>query len=237
MNYYKRLVEYINIKSKVEENRLVEPLFKRDFISNISNEQLRQIQRGVMKYEWRGVLCNKNPFDMALYQMLMYKLRPATIIEIGSKLGGSALWLHDLSNSIGFDSKIICIDIAQCYPYEHDNIEFIQGDARNLSEVLDEKMKDIERPLLVIEDADHQYLTTMPVLNYFGPKMQLGEYILVEDGVCESMGNSWKFDGGPNRAVVEFLKLTSDFDIDTFYCDYYGKNVTWNPNGYLKKVR
>lgn len=227
----------ISDKNVYIKAQYVEPLSNRDFISNIPNKQLRDIQRGVMKYEWRGVLCNKNPFDMALYQMLIYKLRPATIIEIGSKQGGSALWLYDLSNAIGFRTNIICIDIAQCYPYKHKDIEFVQGDARNLADVLDGRLERLHRPLLVIEDADHHYTTTLPVLQYFGPRMYEGEYILVEDGVCESMGNAAKYEGGPNRAVTEFLDSTSDYEIDTYFCDYFGKNVTWNPNGYLKKIR
>jgi hypothetical protein len=26
-----------------------------------------------------------------------------------------------------------------------------------------------------------------------------------------------------------------DYEIDAAYCDYYGQNVTGNPNGYLRK--
>ena len=46
-----------------------------------------------------------------------------------------------------------------------------------------------------------------------------------------------KYDGGPTRAIQEFLNNNQDrFIIDESYCDYYGHNVTWNSNGYLKKI-
>ena len=64
-------------------------------ISAIPAERLMDIQNGTMRYSWRGILCNKSPFDFALYSLLLWQVKPATIFEIGSKQGGSALWLAD----------------------------------------------------------------------------------------------------------------------------------------------
>ena len=36
---------------------------------------------------------------MAMYQMLLWELKPKTIIEIGSGTGGSAVWMADLMKS------------------------------------------------------------------------------------------------------------------------------------------
>ena len=66
-----------------------------------------------MRYTWRGVLCNKNPFDMALYPMLLWERKPRTIIEIGSKEGGSAIWLADICARFGIDVRIVSVDIDQ----------------------------------------------------------------------------------------------------------------------------
>src|SRR5215471_16041034 len=44
---------------------------------------------------WRGVPLMKNVFDFAMYPALIGELRPRTIFEIGSGLGGSAAWLAD----------------------------------------------------------------------------------------------------------------------------------------------
>jgi cephalosporin hydroxylase len=43
--------------------------------------------------------------------------------------------------------------------------------------------------------------------------------------------------GGPNRAVAEFLARRPErFRIDAELCDFYGRNVTWSPNGWLRRI-
>jgi hypothetical protein len=93
-------------------------------------------------------------------------------------------------------------------------------------------MPALPRPLLVIEDADHRYLTTLGVLNFMDGHLRGGEYVLVEDGICDSFGNEGRYDGGPNRAIAGFLDGRTDYEVDRHYCDFFGHNVTWNTNGY-----
>jgi cephalosporin hydroxylase len=50
------------------------------------------------------------------------------------------------------------------------------------------------------------------------------------------MGIEKNYDGGPLRAIEEFLPQNPQFEIDRKWCDFYGYNVTFNPNGYLKKI-
>lgn len=204
----------------------------------IPEKNLRQIQRGTMQYSWRGVLCNKNPFDFALYPMLLWKEKPKTIIEIGSKEGGSALWLAQISNAFNIRSQIVSIDINQRAKVKHHQITFIQGDGRDLGAVLsDAFIASLPRPFLVIEDADHHYLTTKAVLAFMDRHLAIGEYLLVEDGNSVSFGTHERYDGGPSRAVAEFLADSPGrYEVDRHYCDFFGPNVTWNPNGYLKRV-
>lgn len=207
------------------------------FRSAIPEKNLREIQRATMKSTWRGVLCNKNPFDLALYPMLLWEEKPKTIIEIGSKEGGSALWLCQISNAFNIRSRIISIDINQRAKVKHPQIEFLQCDGRELGRVLtDDVMAALQRPLLLIEDADHQYLTTMAVMKFMDRFMAKGEYMLIEDGISVSFGTQDRCDGGPSRAVAEFLaENPGRYEVDRHYCDFYGRNVTWNPNGYLKR--
>ena len=211
---------------------------QRSFLSSIPRANLSGIQSGTMRYTWRGVMCNKNPFDFALYPMLLWETRPGTIIEIGSKFGGSALWLDDICIRFGFKTKIVCIDVDIERPkVRRPNISFHKGDGRDLGATLTQKlMASMPRPWMLIEDADHHYLTTKAVLQFMAPHMHAGEYLLVEDGICDSFGNQDRYDGGPNRAVTEFLaEQPGVFEVDTRWCDFFGFNVTWNPNGYLRR--
>jgi cephalosporin hydroxylase len=197
---------------------------------------LRAIQSGTLRYTWRGVICSKNPFDLALYPMLLWQEKPATIIEIGSKEGGSALWLWQTCNAFHIKTRIISVDIDQRAKITHPRITFLQGDGRNLAATLsDEFMQSLAHPLLVVEDADHHYLTTLAVLRFMDRYLRGGEYLLVEDGICDSFGNEGRYDGGPNRAIAEFLQERDEYEIDRRYCDFFGHNVTWNTNGYIRR--
>ena len=46
-----------------------------------------------------------------------------------------------------------------------------------------------------------------------------------------------KFKDGPNRAVSEFLEARpQSYEIDLSLCDHFGRNVTYNPNGWLRRL-
>jgi cephalosporin hydroxylase len=210
----------------------------RSSISSLTLEQLNAIQRGTMSYEWKGVPCLKNPFDLALYQKLLWQQKPRTIIEIGSNQGGSALWLADMTKIMGIDARVISIDIAHFTGFQHAQIDFRCGDGRKLGETLTrDEMQALPRPLLVIEDGSHDYDQTLATLRFFDPAMKVGEYLVIEDGIIESMQVADRYNGGPSRALDEFLEEAgSRYEIDGSYCDYFGYNVTWNTNGYLKRL-
>jgi cephalosporin hydroxylase len=63
-----------------------------------------------------------------------------------------------------------------------------------------------------------------------------GDVIIVEDGVVDDLGLGTQLAGGPNLAVSEFLGLHGeDYEVLAEYCDFYGSNATYNPNGFLRR--
>ncbi|MDZ5622889.1 CmcI family methyltransferase [Nocardioides sp. HM23] len=208
-------------------------------IVDVDVPALRRIQRGAMHHYWRGVMCNKNPFDLAIYGRLIWELKPATIIEIGYKFGGSGLWFADQTQAMGLDTRLYCIDVEQREEVTDDpRITFVHGDGRDLGATLTKDILDgLPHPWLVVEDADHHYLTTLGVLEFFAPHMVEGDYMAVEDGVCDTFDNQDKYDGGPNRAMDEFGAAHPEtYEVDEEYCDYFGNNVTWCTNGWLRRT-
>jgi cephalosporin hydroxylase len=205
----------------------------------IPYELLMTIQTGTMAYRYKGVPTLKNPFDLALYTMLLWSARPRTIIEIGSHSGGSALWFADQLTALAIDGHVFSADLTRVGGVSDRRVTFLEGDARRPAELFAADMvRGLPRPLLVIEDSDHAYATSKAVLDHFAPLMATGEYIVVEDGILSAMGVADDYGGGPARAIAEFLDepRTERWEIDTTYCDYFGANVTWNVNGYLKRV-
>jgi cephalosporin hydroxylase len=206
--------------------------------SYIPLDQLNAIQKGTMAYEWKGVPCLKNPFDLALYQKLLWAQKPQTLIEIGSNKGGSALWFADMANILGFPMRVISVDIVPVEGVKDERIDFRVGDGRKLETVFSQQeLASLPRPLLVIEDASHDYDQSLATLKFFDPVMNKGEYIIMEDGIIEAMQVGDHYQGGPSKAIDEFLAEAGErYEIDAGYCDYFGYNVTWNTNGYLRRV-
>jgi len=207
-------------------------------LSAVPYDLLMEIQKGVMEYRYRGIATLKNPFDLAIYPLLLEELRPRTLIELGSHMGGSALWFADLAARLGFSMQVYSIDLEKVAGVSQEGITFLQGDARRLGDVLDDRLLGgLAHPWLVIEDADHHYETTLAALRFFDRWLLAGDYIVVEDGILSDMRVADLYEGGPARAIDTFLgESGARYSIDRRYCDYFGRNVTWNVNGYLRRA-
>lgn len=206
--------------------------------SYLSVDQLNAIQKGTLAFEWKGIPCLKNPFDLALYQRLLWSQKPRTLIEIGSNRGGSALWFADMADIFGFKMQVISVDIVPVKGVRHKRIDFRTGDGRKLDGIFSQReLASLPRPLVVVEDASHAYEQSLATLRFFDPVMKQGELIIIEDGIIEAMQVAERYQGGPSKAIDEFLaEAGGRYEIDTGYCDYFGYNVTWNTNGYLRRV-
>jgi cephalosporin hydroxylase len=196
---------------------------------------MRSIYQGHFNVTYRGVHAVRCPFDFVIYQMIISKIKPDLVIEIGTQAGGSALYLADLMNNIGH-GLVHTIDI------KNQSNELVQKHPRIALftegwETYDIKEARKYATVLVIEDATHIYEDTLGAINKFAPLVTLGSYLIVEDGIIQELGMTKEFHGGPLRAINEFLRNNQDFEIDRDWCDFFGKNVTFNVNGYLKKKK
>jgi cephalosporin hydroxylase len=190
-------------------------------------------------YSYRGLSMLKNPFDVALYQKLIWQVKPRTVVEIGSYLGTSALWLADMLKMFEIEGQVLSLDLKPPRPpFERDDICFLQGDANCLEDSpLPDLLARCPRPLLVIEDSTHQSSTTLAVLRFFDKYLRRGEYIVVEDGLVTDLGVAHNYAGGPGLGISRFLATAGQrYEIDASFCDHYGHNFTGNPNGYLRRT-
>ncbi|MEM7546256.1 MAG: CmcI family methyltransferase [Pseudomonadota bacterium] len=228
-----------NIPAKPEDFPGTPPR-PRSFATGFSKAFLKDYHSGVMQYTYKGVPCLKSPIDLAIYMLAIWERKPGTIVEIGSFQGGAAHFYYDLTRNYGLSTDIITVDFRDIRSAGQETtgpVEFIQADALNLAESdLHERLKTAPRPWLVIEDSAHTFAVTHAVMMYFKDRMETGELLIIEDGVIEDQGGNWRYDGGPNRAVHEFFEQHPDvFGIVERYNDFFGKNVSFNPNGYLEK--
>jgi len=213
----------------------------RTFTANAPSSTFDALQPGVLRTKYRGIPFYKSPLDIGLYINLLQKFEPKTVIEIGTKFGGSALWFADLLTNYQIENaRVVSIDIEPIAEVEDDRILFMKGDAKHLDKVLtQELLGELEHPFLVIEDSSHYYPETYAVLEFFGKNADPCDYVVVEDGIVSLLSNPAyrQFDGGPNRAVADFLTNNPGvYEIDTAQCDYYGYNMTYSLNGWLQRV-
>jgi cephalosporin hydroxylase len=192
------------------------------------------IYTGHYNITYKGVECIKCPFDYVLYQMIIHQVRPDLIIEIGANNGGSAFYMADLLESMGH-GKIHSIDIMDKVSDEvksHPRIQFFFDGWENYDLDLAKGEK-----ILVIEDSSHHYKNTLGAINRFAHLVTVDSYLIVEDGIIDELGFSNHFDGGPLRAIKEFLSEHSEFILDENWHKFFGTGATFNTMGYLKRIK
>lgn len=230
-------VAYLQAVLKRPERPLV-PTHRRSWYSGMPVEALDSIQIALHNYSYKGTPMLKNPFDHALYPLLLAQLKPRTIIEIGSKEGGSALWFGDLCDMLGLDCRIHSLDIVRVATVKHKRVTFHEADGRNLGTYLTDKfLSKLPRPWLVIEDADHSYETSKGVLDFFEDKIEMGDMLVMEDGIITDLSRLAEGASGPHRALRRFLQRNfAEYEIASEWCDYFGYNFTWSSNGFLRRT-
>ena len=219
-----------------EQGLMIKPASATRAATSLPACALPGLQQGHLSYRYKGIETLKCPFDLALYALLVWTVRPRTIFEIGSNKGGSAVWLADLLRSYGIDGHVQSFDLKGVSDIADDRVTFHVGDASALENTITpDFMEGLPRPFLVIEDSSHQRAHSLAVMSFFDQYLREGEYMIVEDAIVSDLGLADALDGGPGAAIAEFLAAHDAWRIDRSYCDFFGPNVTWNVDGYLVK--
>src|ERR1700730_4623594 len=181
------------------------------------------IYQGHHKITYRGIKAIKCPFDYVMYQMLIFDIKPDLIIEIGTNRGGTALYFADLLDIIG-NGEVHTIDILkdQADPLVHSNprIKLFTAGYQDY----DLSQTNRFEKILVIEDGSHTYEDTIAAVKKFAPIVTKESYLIVEDGIISELGLNKSFNGGPLKAINEFLQMNKDFVIERKWCDMFGTN-------------
>ncbi len=171
---------------------------------------------------WKGENLYKTAFDMAIYQMLIWELKPRTIIEIGSGNGASAVWMADLAKAFAIDCEIFSLDINSPRMKSED-VNFLVGDCNFVQDVFtDELLVKLPHPWLVVEDA---HINVHGVLSHLHRHISVNDYLIVED---------WE---DKSDEIARFIgDYPESYRVDTYYCDYFGRNVTCSQDSILRRV-
>ena len=183
---------------------------------------------------WLGAQALKNPLDLWIYQEIMAETRPDLVVETGTYRGGSAYFLASICDLLGV-GEVVSIDIEDVrddYP-AHPRITYLGGRSSTDPDVVAEVRSRAEgRRTLFVLDSDHSQAHVEAELAAYTPFVPVGCYVIVEDS---NIGRIRKdLLPGPLEAIEEFLAGNDEFEIDREREKFL---ITFNPSGYLRRVR
>lgn len=242
MDNYKNILslrKYVRIKNDKNIKKL----------EKIGSEWVKISASNRLSYEidWLGIPVIQTPEDLVLMQELIFKLQPDFIIETGIAHGGSLIYYASLMEILR-KGKIIGIDIGirkhnkkaiESHPL-FKRIKMIEGDS--VSDETIQKVKKLVSPklkIIICLDSNHKKDHVLKELEVYQGFVHKGGYIVVFDTISSKLAEKGVADrsyinNGPMEAIDAFLKKNKDFEIDKKYNKLY---ISYNPNGYLKRIK
>ncbi|MDR1922381.1 MAG: cephalosporin hydroxylase family protein [Candidatus Adiutrix sp.] len=201
-------------------------------------------------FSWLGRPVIQYPEDLAALQEIIWKIKPALIVETGVAHGGSAVFFASMLELLGGGGRVLAVDV-EIRPHNRPLIEnhplagrIALMEADSLSPAAVGEAGRLARaaggPVMVVLDSNHTHDHVLAELRLYGPLVTRGSYLVVYDGVVEKFpaeaaaaGRPWGAGNNPLTAVRAFLAENADFEVDL---EYERKLlISAAPEGYLRR--
>jgi len=183
---------------------------------------------------WLGTRAQKCPFDLFVFQEILWDTRPDLIFECGTSAGGTTLFLASICELIRH-GVIVTIDKVRYQERSyHPLILWWVGDTLS-KEVLDpatEAASHAEKVMVILDD-DHSRDHVLEEMEVYGRLVKGGCYMVVEDSNVNGHPVFPEHGPGPHEAIEEFMRRHGDEWEQDRSREHFG--VTYNPGGYLKR--
>jgi cephalosporin hydroxylase len=169
-----------------------------------------------------------------LYQEIISELRPALVVETGTYMGGSALFMATVMDALD-SGRVVSIDKQHVRPLPtHPRVEYVLGSSV-APEVVEQVRAAAARaggPVMAVLDSDHSRDHVLGELEVYADIVTPDSYLIVEDTNINGHPVLRSFGPGPMEAVETFLAGRHDFSVDA---DRERLLLTMNPHGYLRR--
>ncbi len=173
------------------------------------------------KNRWLGVPTWQNPNDVWIVQEILSEQKPDFMIETGTQFGGSAILWAMVLREVNPNARVITIDIrdatkqARNRALFRERVDFMLGSSVD-REIVAEIGKRVDgKKVVVLLDSNHSRKHVLAELRAYAPMVNVGSYIIVQDGILGNVIPSpAELEEGPREAIHEFLATNDDFEID-----------------------
>ncbi|MBW2362765.1 MAG: class I SAM-dependent methyltransferase [Deltaproteobacteria bacterium] len=192
------------------------------------------------KNRFLGIGTQQNPLDVWITQEIITEVKPDVIVEAGTHRGGSAaLWATFLAQ-VNPRGRVLTIDVedraakARKLPIVRRRVDFLLGSSTAPEIVAEVKRRTQGKRVLVILDSLHSEEHVLGELRAYQDIVPRGSYIIVQDGHVNGHPIWPNWGPGPTEAIAAFLKET-----DAYLPDKTRERLmmTYNPNGFLRRIR
>lgn len=224
-HYLKRLVKAALSPGKKHEKQLLQ-----DFQTALINKT-----NNFSDVYWLGVPVWQDVLSLWTIQETIVEVKPHLFIECGTNRGGSAFFFATLFDLMK-QGHVVTIDIEKFHDLQHDRIDWIIGDSTSpaIIEQIATHTNEIEGPVMVMLDSDHSKEHVLRELNAYHQFVTPGSYIIVQDGIIDTLPIFEAGRPGPLEAIKEFLQSHQGFEIDKQRSDRF--LITHHPCGWLKRI-
>ncbi len=208
----------------------------------------------VYSFTWLGRPIIQLPEDMLRLQEVIYRIKPAVIIETGVAHGGSLVFYAGLFRAMG-RGRVIGVDI-EIRPHNRAAIEshelsslitLIEGDSSAPDTVARVRnAAGSESPVMVVLDSNHTKTHVLKELRAYSELVTPGSYIVATDGIMEDLvgaprsNRDWA-ENNPKAAVLEFVRSEGRFAVEepgfAFNEGSVRSRVTYWPSAYLRRLK
>ncbi|MEZ5941772.1 MAG: CmcI family methyltransferase [Planctomycetaceae bacterium] len=183
---------------------------------------------------WNGNPIWQNILDLWVIQETIFEVKPALILETGTNRGGSSFFYAQLMDLIGH-GEVITVDVEKLHDLSHPRVKYLIGSSigDEVMSVMQTAAANANGPVMIILDSDHTEGHVRKELEAYAPLLTAGSFLLVQDGVIDTLRKFRNGRPGPLPAIHDFLASHPEFEIDTERCTRFP--ITHHPDGWLRR--